>query len=359
MNRLTEMTQLANAMRMFVIANSKTMSDAEALSVSGLQEKWEVDKVYKAATMHELTPWDVLSAPQLIDVSAATRTKLSRFVQMITNFNERHLNEDAYTLVLDIVSESGIRLEINKGNDPEDISRQENLQELLDEAENILKNEYNAARIDIVFHNPAHLPWIIPGSTDGHPCAPGIASESPAARLLIRRGYAEWCAQIAYYMPLSEYTVPEGQSERLSSLAQSGIKITYYDPARHRGLYELFDAIRNPGWRKTVMAHLDQPIVVAVDENADGLVIGYTGPLSQVREGDGIRGNFCGIGTHPDYRGRGIATLIFCEMCRHHSQHGATFMSLYTGENNPARRVYEAAGCHPAVRWSNLRLEFN
>ena len=91
-----------------------------------------LDKVYKAATMHELTPWDVISAPHLIDVSAATRTKLSRFVQMITNFNERHLNEDAYTLVLDIVSESGIRLEINKGNDPEDISRQENLQELLD-----------------------------------------------------------------------------------------------------------------------------------------------------------------------------------------------------------------------------------
>ena len=91
-----------------------------------------LDKVYKAATMHELTPWDVLSAPHLIDVSTATRTKLSRFVQMITNFNERHLNEDAYTLVLDIVSESGIRLEINKGNDPEDISRQENLQELLD-----------------------------------------------------------------------------------------------------------------------------------------------------------------------------------------------------------------------------------
>ncbi len=230
---------------------------------------------------------------------------------------------------------------------------------LLDEAERILRDDHGAKRIDIVFHDPAHLPWIIPGSTDGHPCAPGIATDSPAARLLIRRGYTEWCAQIAYYMPLSEYTVPEEQAEKLTSLADSGIRITYYDPAYHRGLYELFDAIRNPGWRKTVMAHLDQPIVVAVDETANGLVIGYTGPLSQVREGDGIRGNFCGIGTHPDYRGRGIATLIFCEMCRHHSQNGATFMSLYTGENNPARRVYEAAGCKAAVRWSNLRLELN
>ncbi len=226
---------------------------------------------------------------------------------------------------------------------------------LLDEAENILKNEYNAERIDIVFHNPAHLPWIIPESTDGHPCAPGIASKSPAARLLISRGYAEWCAQISYYMPLEGYAVPEGYEKKLASLEQGGVTITYYDPALHHGLAELFDAINNPGWKKTVLAHLDQPIVVAVD---NGLVVGYTGPLSQVREGGGIRGNFCGIGTHPDYRGRGIATLIFCEMCRHHSQHGATFMSLYTGENNPARRVYEAAGCRAAARWSNLRLKF-
>ena len=228
---------------------------------------------------------------------------------------------------------------------------------LLDEAEDILKNEYNAARIDIVFHNPAHLPWIIPHSADGHPCAPGIRSDSPAAHLLLRRGYAEWCAQISYYSSLDGYKVPEDQAKRLSALAEGGIRITYYDPAKHHGLDELFDAIRNPGWKKTVLAHLDQPIVVAVDEKKDGLVIGYTGPLSQVREGFGIRGNFCGIGTHPEYRGRGIATLIFCEMCRHHSEHGATFMSLYTGENNPARRVYEYAGCRGVVRWSNLRLK--
>ena len=228
---------------------------------------------------------------------------------------------------------------------------------LLDEAENILKNEYNAQRIDIVFHNPAHLPWIIPHSADGHPCAPGIQSDSPAAHLLLRRGYAEWCAQISYYSSLDGYKVPEDQAKRLSALAEGGIRITYYDPAKHHGLAELFDAIRNPGWKKTVLAHLDQPIVVAVDEKKDGLVIGYTGPLSQVREGCGIRGSFCGIGTHPDYRGRGIATLIFCEMCRHHSEHGATFMSLYTGENNPARRVYEYAGCRGVVRWSNLRLK--
>lgn len=215
-----------------------------------------------------------------------------------------------------------------------------------------------AARCDIVFYNPAHLPWTIPGSTNGHPCAPGIRTDTPAADFLLRHGYAEWCAQISYYMALPDYREPEYLAARCAALADEGIEITLYDPERHHGLYELFDAIRNPGWRVTVMAHLDQPIVVAADRTRGGLVVGYTGPLEQVREGEGLRGSFCGIGTHPDYRGRGIGKQLFCRMCRLHAEAGADFMSLYTGENNPARHVYEAAGCRGVVRWSNLRKVF-
>lgn len=215
-----------------------------------------------------------------------------------------------------------------------------------------------AVRCDTVFYNPAHLPWIIPGSTHGHPCAPGIRTDTPAADFLLRHGYAEWCAQISYYMPLAGYREPESLAPAREKLHKEGIEITLYDAQAHHGLYELFDAIRNPGWRTTVMAHLDQPIVVAVDAARDGLVIGYTGPLAQVREGGGLRGSFCGIGTHPDYRGRGIGKQIFCRMCSLHAAAGADFMSLYTGENNPARRVYEAAGCRGVVRWSNLRKVF-
>lgn len=57
MNKLTEMTQLANAMRMFVIANSKAMTDSEALSVLGLHEKWEVGKVYKSEDVGKAVWW--------------------------------------------------------------------------------------------------------------------------------------------------------------------------------------------------------------------------------------------------------------------------------------------------------------
>ena len=56
----------------------------------------------------------------------------------------------------------------------------------------------------------------------------------------------------------------------------------------------------------------------------------YTGPLSV--DGTPGRGNFCGIGTRTDYRGRGIGKLVFCEMCHRHAAAGADFMSLYTGK---------------------------
>ncbi|MBR5467202.1 MAG: UvrD-helicase domain-containing protein [Bacteroidaceae bacterium] len=91
-----------------------------------------LDKIYKAAQQHDLTPWDILSAPHLLDVSASTRTKLSTFSQMISSLHERQLVDNAHNIALDIVTLSGMRAEINKGREPEDISRQENLQELVD-----------------------------------------------------------------------------------------------------------------------------------------------------------------------------------------------------------------------------------
>lgn len=230
--------------------------------------------------------------------------------------------------------------------------------ELLDRIEDTLFLVYGACGVETVFRNPAHLPWIIPGTADGHPCAPGVDSSSDACRLLKSRGFAEWTAQISYYLNLNDYSEPDRLALSRRKLADDGIEVTLYDNKKHHGLPELFDAIRNPGWKAAVLSHLDLPVIVAVDNNRGGLVIGYTGPLSQSREGAGLRGNFCGIGTHPDYRGRGIARLVFCEMCRRHTEAGAAFMSLYTGETNPARRVYEVAGCRPVMRWSNLRLVF-
>lgn len=220
----------------------------------------------------------------------------------------------------------------------------------------ILEEELTAfegcEKLDVVFYNPVNLPWYV--TEDGghyHPCVPGVDVSSGLFRFLQRRGWTEFVRQNAYYRPLKDYQDPPYMAEVRARLLEEGIEITLYNPQKHRGLAELFDNINNPGWKAQVMANTDKPIVVAVDHHAEDLVVAYTGPLSISRG----RGNFCGIGTLKEYRGRGIGKVVFCEMCHRHAQNGGEFMSLYTGTTNPARNIYEAAGFRVARSFSNMR----
>lgn len=208
-------------------------------------------------------------------------------------------------------------------------------------------------KTDIVFHNPVGLEWFIPnGNGDSHPYAPGVDVSSDAYIFFKNRGYRDFAVQNAYYMRLDGYLEPLSCAASRKRLEESGITLTLYSPARHHGLAELFDDIGNPGWRVHVLANTDKPIIVAADENAGGLVVAYTGPLTVDASG---RGGFCGIGTLNAYRGRGIGKLVFAEMCRRHSLSGATYMSLYTGETNNARNIYEAAGFRIVRTFANMR----
>lgn len=223
---------------------------------------------------------------------------------------------------------------------------------LMDGLEAALFSFEGCEKLDVVFHNPVMLPWYV--AEDGghhHPCVPGVDVASGLFGFLEHRGWGEFVRQNAYYRPLAGYADPPRMAEVRAKLLAEGIEVTLYDPQRHRGLAELFDNIGNLGWKAQVMAHTDKPIVVAVDHRADGLVVAYTGPLS-ITEG---RGNFCGIGTRREYRGRGIGKVVFCEMCARHARSGGEFMSLYTGTNNPARHIYEAAGFSIVRSFANLR----
>ena len=221
-------------------------------------------------------------------------------------------------------------------------------------------------KLEAVFYCPVHLPWYIPNQAepgevpdasrlDWHPCVPGVDVASGLYRMLKNRGYRDFAIQNAYHQKLAGYVDPPALARTRERLLSEGIELTMYDETRHRGLAELFDNIKNPGWKAQVMAHTDRLIVVAVDHNADELVVSYTGPLSV--DGTPGRGNFCGIGTRTEYRGRGIGKLVFCEMCRRHAAAGAEFMTLYTGENNPARNIYEAAGFRIARTFADMRKE--
>ena len=92
-----------------------------------------VGKIVQTAQAYGVSLWQVIKEPVLfpMDVSKGTMTKLQNFRELIESWIKRLNTEDAYTLGHDIIMNSGISKDIYSGLNPEDISRQENLEEFL------------------------------------------------------------------------------------------------------------------------------------------------------------------------------------------------------------------------------------
>ncbi|MBO4892633.1 MAG: UvrD-helicase domain-containing protein [Prevotella sp.] len=92
-----------------------------------------VGKIIQTAQTYGVSLWQVIKEPMLfpMDVSKGTMTKIQAFRELIEGWIARVTTEDAYTLGHDIIMNSGISKDIYSGRNPEDISRQENLEEFL------------------------------------------------------------------------------------------------------------------------------------------------------------------------------------------------------------------------------------
>ena len=92
-----------------------------------------IDKIVGAATAYGVSIWTAMSQPSLfhIDVSKGTVAKIEAFRNMVEGWRQRMGTEDAYELGHDIIMNLGISKDIYSGSNPEDISRQENLEEFL------------------------------------------------------------------------------------------------------------------------------------------------------------------------------------------------------------------------------------
>ena len=92
-----------------------------------------IGKIIQTAQTYGVSLWQVIKEPILfpMNVSKGTMTKLQNFRELIEGWMGRIVTEDAYTLGHDIIMNSGISKNIYSGRNPEDISRQENLEEFL------------------------------------------------------------------------------------------------------------------------------------------------------------------------------------------------------------------------------------
>ncbi len=201
------------------------------------------------------------------------------------------------------------------------------------------------------FFNPVNLEWIIPG-TDGydHPNTQGVDVASGAYIFFKNLKYKDVLAQNTYFREIVDFEYSPDILTKMEGLNKRGLTIDYLDKTKHTGLDKLFDDLGNELWRDGIMNTSD-PVLVVLDGNK---VCGFTGPL---RVQDSGRGFFIGIGIHSAYRQFGAGKVLFNALCKGLKDEGAKFMSLFTGDTNPARNIYEAAGFKIVKVWQVMRKE--
>ena len=91
-----------------------------------------LDKISDQARQTQRSLWDVIANPDSLELSGGARNRLRDFHRMISDFHEASLSETADVFSMSVMERSHLKEEINRGREPEDIARQENMQELMD-----------------------------------------------------------------------------------------------------------------------------------------------------------------------------------------------------------------------------------
>lgn len=212
------------------------------------------------------------------------------------------------------------------------------------------------SRSEVLFFNPVQLIWTMPGAPDHeHNNAPGIDREMPLYQRLVAKGYVDRGTQCGMYLPLGRFEIPAAMIEKEERAKQRGYQVMFFDNSQHVGLDDLLQVLENPQWMKEVKGYAEQgaPLLVAVYE---GSCVGFAGPI--IRQANG-RAFFCGIGVHPSHEGHGLGSVLFFRMVEAFQVAHCEYITLFTGENNPAKGIYEKAGFHTEKQFAILRKELN
>lgn len=91
-----------------------------------------VGKLFLSAREAGTPVWEMLKAGACPGLNAGTIARLKAFSDMIASFHECSKTDDAHTLALRVAKESGLQDYVFSGHEPEDVSKQENMQEMID-----------------------------------------------------------------------------------------------------------------------------------------------------------------------------------------------------------------------------------
>jgi ribosomal protein S18 acetylase RimI-like enzyme len=187
----------------------------------------------------------------------------------------------------------------------------------------------------IHFFNPVQLKWH-PRKGTIHQTYQGVLLNDSLFQVYQSLGYTVHSVQDTYYRNLMDFSYTDESS------SFSNVIIERFDSQKHSGLEQYCSSIHNPSFAHTIERNVQKdkpyPMLIAHD---NGTVIGTTGPMYVTVD---HRGAFGGIQILPDYYGKKIGRRLFLMLCMSLKEMGASYMTLFTGRNNPAQHIYKKAG---------------
>lgn len=208
---------------------------------------------------------------------------------------------------------------------------------------------------EVLFFNPMMLPWYIPNTHHHeHNNAPGVPMDTPMFTWYRSSGYETYAVECAMYLDLKNgFIIPENILKKEKKSVEKGYYIELMSMDKHKNIEGMLKSLQNPLWEKKIMQALKQrkPVLAAVK---DGEAVGFAGPVIRTPNG---RGYFSGIGVSPKHQGNGMGTVLFFKLCEAFANIGTDYMSLYTGEENPAKEIYEQAGFKTVRKFAVMKKE--
>ena len=214
--------------------------------------------------------------------------------------------------------------------------------------------DHNRNSVRFVFLSQINWPWYIP-HTDHHmhPGMPCVRMNSEFYIFLYHHDYVVNSIHEGFHLPLAEYEVPAPVVAKMNENAKVGLFVELYDPKKHYGIDEFCEEINNPGFASAIQNNLKReeprPFVVA---SHNGRVVGWTGAMYVESTG---RGHLDGICVSPNERKSGLGKGLFCKLCSELKKMGASYMTFFTGLDNPARYIYLGSGFHIAQRFADMK----
>jgi len=110
-----------------------------------------VAKISECAHIQQISLWEVISDPLQFNlpVNSGTAGKLSKFRELIQSFVELSPMLDAYEMAQKVVKGAGIMADVSVDTSPENLSRQENLQELVNGIHEFCEQRVNEGETQI------------------------------------------------------------------------------------------------------------------------------------------------------------------------------------------------------------------